>query len=149
MQNNQLKSSSNQMMFYNIRGQQVVLENDLSEFYGINDKSFKKIMLKNMYRFPTDFCFQLTAEEFRKIRVNIPVNFSNAWNEMPFAFTEQGVSMLASVLPGNNIIIKNIEIIRMFARQREISIPEELKQKLKSFEQNIESTIKRYKQYMK
>src|ERR1039458_7802635 len=99
---------------YFIRGQKVMVDRDLSELYGVTTGNLNKAVKRNLNRFPDDFMFQLTKEEFK---ILIFQNGTSSWGgtrKLPFAFTEQGVSMLSSILNSNTAIEVNIRIIRVF-----------------------------------
>ena len=105
-----------------IRGQKVMLDADLAELYGVDNKVLLQAVRRNLVRFPVDFMFQLTKEEFDNLRSQF-VTSSSAWGGRryaPYAFTEQGVAMLSSVLLSPRAVQVNIEIMRAFVRLREM-----------------------------
>lgn len=105
---------------YFIRGQKVMLDRDLAEMYNVTTGNLNKAVKRNPKRFPEDFMFQVTTEEFKNL---IFQNGTSSWGgtrKMPYAFTEQGVSMLSSVLNSDTAIDVNIRIIRIFAKLREM-----------------------------
>ena len=82
-----------------IRGQQVMLDRDLAEIYGVETKNLNKAMNRNKERFPVNFCFQLNMEEFDDLRFQLGTsNKKGGRRYLPYAFTEQGVAMLSAVL---------------------------------------------------
>jgi hypothetical protein len=84
---------------YMIRGQKVMLDDDLAELYGVETKQLKRQVRRNRERFPEDFMFELTVEEYQSLRSQIgTLKRGEHTKYMPFAFTEQGVSMLSGVL---------------------------------------------------
>jgi len=88
-----------QSKIYEIRGQKVMLDFDLAELYGIETKVLKQAVKRNLKRFPSDFMFELTKEEFGNLRSQfVTSNKRGGTRYMPFAFTEQGVAMLSSIL---------------------------------------------------
>ena len=104
-----------------IRGQKVLLDADLAELYGVETKALVRAVKRNSERFPADFMFQLSAEEFEDLRCQFGT--SSSWGGRryaPYVFTEQGVAMLSSVLRSPRAAAVNIEIMRAFVRLREI-----------------------------
>jgi hypothetical protein len=105
---------------YFIRGQKVMLDRDLAEMYNVTTGNLNKAVKRNLKRFPEDFMFRVTTEEFKNL---IFQNGTSSWGgtrKMPYAFTEQGVSMLSSVLNSDTAIEVNIRIIRIFTKLREM-----------------------------
>ena len=105
---------------YLIRGQKVMLDRDLAELYDVETKVLNQAVKRNSERFPADFMFQLTKKDFENLKSQIVTSSWGGVRKMPFAFTEQGVSMLSSVLKSERAIRVNIQIIRIFTRMREI-----------------------------
>jgi hypothetical protein len=106
-----------------IRGQKVMLDNDLAELYQVPTKVLNQAVRRNEDRFPADFMFQLTHEEFTVLRSQIVTLESGRGRHrkyLPHAFTEQGVAMLSSVLRSKRAIRVNIEIMRAFVRLRQL-----------------------------
>ena len=104
-----------------IRGQKVLLDADLAELYGVETKALVRAVKRNSERFPADFMFQLSPKEFEDLRCQFGT--SSSWGGRryaPYAFTEQGVAMLSSVLRSPRAAAVNIEIMRAFVRLREI-----------------------------
>ena len=102
-----------------IRGQKVILDADLAALYGVETKMLVRAVKRNTNRFPTDFMFQLSKEEFDNLRFHFGT--SSVWGGRrypPYAFTEQGVAMLSSVLRSSRAVQVNIEIMRAFVRLR-------------------------------
>jgi hypothetical protein len=124
-----------------IRGQKVILDSDLARLYGVPTKVFNQAVKRNKDRFPSDFMFQLTTEEFDALRsqtVTLKVGRGRHRKYLPFAFTEQGVAMLSSVLRSKRAVQVNIEIMRAFVRLRQlISAHKELSQKLAELERKV------------
>jgi hypothetical protein len=105
---------------YMIRGQKVMLDRDLAELYDVETKALNQAVKRNSGRFPADFMFQLTKPEFENLKSQIVTSSWGGVRKMPFAFTEQGVAMLSSVLKSETAIRVNIQIIRIFTRMREM-----------------------------
>lgn len=106
-------------LVYVIRGQQVILDSDLAALYQIETKNFNKAVGRNIERFPEDFRFQLTKEEFDDLRFQIGTSNNRGGRRyLPYAFTEQGISMLASVLHSDVAVQASIKIMRAFAEMR-------------------------------
>ncbi|MDZ7831353.1 MAG: ORF6N domain-containing protein [Desulfobacterales bacterium] len=117
---------------YLIRGVRVMLDRDLAELYGVETKVLKQAVRRNIDRFPSDFMFEMSKEEFTNLRSQIVTSSWGGARYKPFAFTEQGVAMLSSVLNSDRAIKVNIEIMRTFTKIRHmISASEELKQEVK------------------
>lgn len=105
-------------MIYTIRGVQVILDQDLAKLYGVETRRLNEQVKRNVSRFPEDFMFQLTAEEFKILKSQ---NATSSWGGRryaPNAFTELGVSMLSSVLTTEVAIQANVQIMRAFAAMR-------------------------------
>jgi len=104
-----------------IRGEKVILDADLAALYGVETRVLVQAVKRNRKRFPPDFMFQLTKEEFTVLRSQTVT--SRGWGGRrypPYAFTEQGVAMLSSVLRSPRAIGVNIEIMRAFVRMRRL-----------------------------
>ena len=100
---------------YVIRGQQVMLDYDLAEVYGYEVKNLNRQVKRNLERFPGDFMFQLNKEEYENLRCqNVTAIHSSMSRSMPYAFTEQGIYMLATVLRGELAEQQSIFIMRVF-----------------------------------
>ena len=111
-----------QSKIYEIRGQRVMLDFDLAALYQVETRVLKQAVRRNIERFPSDFMFELTADEFNSLKDSLrsPFVISNTGGirYMPFAFTEQGVAMLSSVLKSAAAIQTNIAIMRAFVAMR-------------------------------
>jgi hypothetical protein len=107
---------------YVIRGQKAVLDKDLAEMYKVETKQLKRQVKRNAERFPKDFMFQLTGKEVENLRSQIGTSSWGGTRYAPMAFTEQGVSMLSSVLNSKIAIEVNIRIIRVFTKLREYAL---------------------------
>ncbi|MCK4344669.1 MAG: ORF6N domain-containing protein [Bacteroidales bacterium] len=135
-----------QIIFY-VRGQKVILDFHLAELYEVETKILKQAVRRNIERFPDDFMFELTKDEINSLIHNIRsqiVTFN--WPSItytPFAFTEQGVAMLSSVLRSERAIKVNIEIIRAFVFLRKIALQyAEIWQKINELEQKYDEQFK-------
>ncbi len=123
-----------------IRGHKVMLSTHLAELYEVEPKVMIQAVKRNRERFPADFMFQLTNQEFINLKSQI---VTSSWGGIrranPFAFTEQGVAMLSGVLRSKRAVQVNIAIMRTFVKLREIlSTHKELAHKLTQLEQKIE-----------
>lgn len=107
-----------QNKIYEIRGQRVMLDRDLAELYDVQTKVLNQAVKRNIKRFPADFMFQLTKEEFENLRSQIVTTRWGGTRTMPYAFTEQGVAMLSGLLHSDRAIRANIAIMRAFVAMR-------------------------------
>lgn len=108
---------------YLIRGQKVMLDSDLSDLYGVENKRLKEQVRRNSDRFPEDFMFELTKEEYSEIKSHFGITKRGSHSKyLPFAFTEHGVLMLSTVLNSERAIKVNIQVMRIYVRIREMSI---------------------------
>ncbi len=107
---------------YLIRGQKVMLDRDLARLYGVLTKVLNQGVKRNMARFPNDFMFQLTKEEFENWKSQFVTSKSDRMGlrRSPYAFTDYGILMLSSVLNSQRAIQVNIAIMRVFVRLREL-----------------------------
>ncbi len=120
---------------YLIRDRKVMLDKDLAVLYGVSTKALKQQVRRNIERFPEDFMFILTKEEFDDLRSQIVTSSWGGTRYMPMAFTEQGVAMLSSVLNSKQAILVNIRIIRVFTKMRELlTSQKEILRKLEQLE---------------
>lgn len=108
-----------QNLIYEIRGEKVMLDFDLARLYQVKTKELNQAVKRNIKRFPPDFMFQLTAEEVQNMRSQFVTAPNRNTSAPPFAFTEQGVAMLAGVLKSDIAIEANIAIMRAFVQVRE------------------------------
>jgi len=122
-----------------IRGKKVMLDKDLALLYGVSAKRLNEQVKRNLDRFPDDFMFQLTSEEAISLRSQFATLKRGQHRKyLPYAFTEQGVSMLSSVLNSKRAIHVNIQIMRTFTKLREIiATNKELKDKLNELESRV------------
>lgn len=122
---------------YFIRGQKVMLDRDLAELYGVETKRLKEAVKRNRGRFPADFMFEMTVQEFKNWRTQFATSKPDkkGLRYSPFCFTEQGVTMLSSVLNSKRAIEVNIRVVRLFIRLREVMISnKEILRKLEQLE---------------
>ena len=128
---------------YYIRGQKVMLDNDLAELYQVETKQLKRQVKRNMERFPEDFMFELTQMEFDNLRSQIGTSSWGGARYLPMAFTEHGVLMLSSVLNSQRAIQVNIQIIRVFTHIRQMLTDNtELRLAIEKLERKTENNTK-------
>jgi hypothetical protein len=130
---------------YIFRGVKVMLDRDLAELYGVETAQLKRQVKRNISRFPEDFMFELTKEEFENWRCQSGISNSDriGLRYAPYAFTEQGVSMLSGVLNSERAINVNIQIMRTFSKLRlMLSAHEDIKKKIESMEKKYDSQFK-------
>jgi phage regulator Rha-like protein len=148
-----------QKKIFEIRGQRVMLDFDLAELYGTETKRLKEAVRRNRKRFPSDFMFEITREEYNFLRTQIAsLNAAKSLRPqiatlekgrgryskyLPFAFTEQGVAMLASILNSQQAIEVNIQIVRAFVFIRQYALShKDLTEKLKKLEHKYNKQFK-------
>lgn len=118
-----------------IRNEKVLLDVDLAVLYGVETKVLNQAVKRNLNRFPDDFMFQLSSKEFENLRSQTVTSSWGGRRYPPYAFTEQGVAMLSSVLKSKSAIQVNITIMRAFVQMRKfLQSHEELASKLKKLE---------------
>jgi hypothetical protein len=126
-----------------IAGQKVMLDSDLAALYGVTTKRLNEQVRRNLKRFPSDFIYQLSAEEFESLRshfATIKIGRGKHRKYLPYVFTEQGIAMLSSVLNSDRSIEVNIQIMRTFVKLREmISTHKDLAKKLSELEKKYDS----------
>jgi hypothetical protein len=127
-----------------IRGQKVMLDFQLAELYGVETKALKRAVRRNIDRFPNDFVFVLTADEYAALRYHFgTLKRGEHTKYLPYAFTEQGVAMLSSVLKSKRAALVNIEIMRAFVRLREIlGTHKDLARKLEELEKRYDERFR-------
>lgn len=140
---------------YFIRGEKVMLDSDLAELYGVLTKNLNKAVKRNLARFPEDFMFQLTKEEYDSLRFQFgTLKRGQHTKYFPNAFTEQGVAMLSSVLSSERAILVNIQIIRVYVKMKKFLSTnkdillklEQLERKTNSHDENIKLIFEYIKQ---
>jgi phage regulator Rha-like protein len=129
---------------YLIRNVKVMLDRDLAELYGVETKVLKQAVRRNIDRFPTDFMFELTKNEYQSLRSQIVTLKRGQHSKYaPFAFTEHGVLMLSSVLNSERAIQANIQIMRTFTKLREALLDnKDLRKELEELKQLTEDRFR-------
>jgi hypothetical protein len=141
-----------------IRGHRVMLDADLAGLYGVETRVLVQAVKRNLARFPEDFMFQLSAEEWANLRSQTVISSSShgGRRSAPYTFTEQGVAMLSSVLGSERAIAVNIEVMRAFVRLRDLLASNkelakrfaELERKLATHDQAIAGILDAIRQLM-
>jgi len=123
-----------------IRGQRVLLDSDLAALYGVQTKNLNKAVKRNVERFPADFMFQVTSDELRSLRFQIGTSKGRGGlRYRPYAFAEQGIAMLSSVLNSERAIKVNIAIMRVFVKLRQmLDVNRELARKFSELEWRVD-----------
>jgi len=123
-----------------IRGQKVMLSIDLAKLYGVETRAFNQAVKRNSNRFPSDFMFQVSSKEGEAlVSQNVIPHKKHLGGSLPYAFTEQGVAMLSSVLRSERAVQVNIAVMRAFVKLREVlSTHKDLAHKLEQLEKKIE-----------
>jgi hypothetical protein len=126
-----------------IRGEKVLLSQQLAELYEVPVKVLNQAVKRNQERFPTDFMFQLTGEEFENLKSQFVTSSWGGVRTLPYAFTEQGVAMLSSVLHSPRAVRVNIEIMRTFVQlRRMLATHAHLARKLETLEKKYDAQFK-------
>ena len=131
---------------YLIRNQKVMLDKELAELYQVTTGVLNQAVQRNIKRFPSDFMFQLTEQEWSNLKSQIVTSSWGGRRSLPYAFTEQGVAMLSGILNSDRAIAVNIQIMRIFIRIRQMFIDntelrlevEKIKGKLDNQDKNME-----------
>jgi hypothetical protein len=131
---------------YLIRNQKVMLDSDLAELYQVETKVLNQQVKRNLKRFPEDFMFQLTEQEFDHLKSQFVTSSWGGKRKLPYVFTEQGVAMLSGILNSDRAIAVNIQIMRIFTRIRQMLADntdlrldiEKIKNKLDNQDKNME-----------
>jgi len=142
---------------YVVRGQKVMLDSDLAELYQVETKRLNEQVRRNSERFPEDFMFQLTDKEWNVLRSHFATSRWGGRRTLPYVFTEQGVSMLSSVLNSKIAIQVNIQIIRVFTKMREMLLSnkemllkiQQMESKVIGQDEKIELIFNYLKQFLK
>ncbi len=122
-----------------IRGQKVMLDRDLAVLYEVETKILNKAVRRNIERFPSDFMFQLTKDEFDNLKFQFGTSSWGGTRKLPIVFTENGVAMLSTVLNSKRAIQVNIQIMRTFTKIRKmLASNAQLARKLKAFEKKYD-----------
>ncbi len=103
-----------------LRRHTVMLDNDLAALYGVETRVLKQAVRRNISRFPEDFMFELSGDEFENLRSHFVISSWGGTRYLPMAFTEQGVAMLSSVLNSERAVNVNIQIMRTFIKLRKM-----------------------------
>ena len=141
--NKQIIKTDYKTLIWEFRGIKVMLDFDLAILYGVETKRLKERVRRNIKRFPKDFMFELSKEEFEYLRSQIATLKRGGTRYSPMAFTEQGVAMLSTVLNSEKAIQINIEIMRAFANYRGIlKENEELRTEIKTLDEKINKIFK-------
>ena len=134
-----------QNMIYVIREQKVMLDSDLAKLYGVETKRLNEQVRRNLKRFPGDFMFKLTSDEFEALRSQFATSKEGKGGRRyrPFAFTENGVAMLSTVLSSDVAIEVNIAIMRVFTKLRSFyALEERMDRKVDQLEENVTQVFK-------
>jgi DNA-binding PadR family transcriptional regulator len=111
-----------QNLIYDIRGQKVMLDADIAELYGVETRMPNQAIKRNTNRFPKDFMFRLSQKEFTNLKSQIVTSSWGGRRKLPYAFTEHGVTMLASILKSKKAVQMNIAIVRAFIALKQFAI---------------------------
>src|SRR5258705_6173704 len=135
------KIANLQSAIHLIRGQRVMLDFDLAMIYGVTTKRLNEQLKRNRLRFPADFAFQLTVQEFRTLKSQIATSSSHGGKrKLPWVFTEHGALMLASVLNSAIAVQASVRVVRAFVRLREmVAANAQLAAKLEELERRFDS----------
>jgi hypothetical protein len=126
-----------------LRGHRVMLDADLARMYGVTTGNLNKAVNRNLERFPSDFMFQLSADEMKNLIFHSGTSNWGGSRKLPYAFTEQGVAMLSSVLRSPRAVMVNIEIMRAFVRLRQMLLANvDLSRKLAALEKKYDAQFK-------
>ena len=135
--------SDYQTLIYEFRGHKVMLDFDLAALYSVENKRLKEQVRRNISRFPEDFMFELSKDEFESLRSQNVTSKRGGTRYVPMVFTEQGVAMLSSILKSEKAIQVNIEIMRAFAKYRALLIDsKDLRKELKALDDKINQIFK-------
>ena len=132
-------------LIYLIRDHRVMIDSDLAELYGVTTGALNQALKRNIDRFPEDFAFQLSSEEFAALISQFVISKTGRGGrrKLPWAFTEQGVAMLSSVLRSKRAVQVNIQIMRAFVRMRQLlSSHKELMEKVQAMEKKYDKQFK-------
>jgi len=129
---------------YLFRGKKVMLSTDLADLYGVEVRALVQAVKRNIERFPEDFMFQLDEQEYEILKSQIVISsWGGPRRARPYAFTEQGIAMLSSVLHSKRAIRVNIQIMRAFVKLREMILShKELAKKLEALEKRYDAQFK-------
>lgn len=144
-----MEKIATESLIYEVRGQKVMLDRNLARLYGVETKVLNQAVKRNIKRFPEDFMFQLSNEEFTNLMSQIVTSSWGGVRKQPYVFTEQGVSMLSGLLNSDIAIKVNLRIMRTFADMRKYLYTtrqfnaelEAIKAKLELLERNDEDNL--------
>lgn len=146
--NDEIKMADDAILnkIYLIRNTKIMLDKDLAALYNVDTRDLNKAVKRNLRRFPEDFMFQLNNQEFKNLMFQIGTSSWGGTRHLPYAFTEQGVAMLSGILHSERAISVNIQIMRIFARVRQMLSDntelrleiEQIKKKVNNHDKNIE-----------
>ena len=145
-----LKEDKISEMIYSIKGERVMLDSDLAHIYNVETKALNRAVKRNVTRFPPDFMFQLSQEEWNNLKYQ---NGTSSWGgrrTLPFVFTEHGAIMLASVLNSERAIEASILVVRAFVKLRGfVLMSKEIAKRLEDFEENTNRKLIEHDQHFK
>lgn len=125
-----------------IRGQKVLLDADLAALYGVETRRLNEQVRRNRARFPDDFIFELTAEEFTHLKSHFATSSWGGRRKLPLAFTEHGAIMAATILSSPRAVEMSVYVVRAFVRLRELLVGNQaLAKQLNALEQRIEKKL--------
>jgi len=128
---------------FTLRGERIILDSTLAALYGVETKVLLQAVKRNQDRFPIDFMFQLNEQEFEHLRSQFVTSSWGGRRYAPYAFTEQGVAMLSSVLRSPQAVQVNIEIMRAFVRLRQLlGSHKQLKTQIETLEKKYDKQFK-------
>lgn len=131
---------------YVIRGERVMLDSDLAEIYGVTTKAFNQAVKRNLKRFPEDFMFQLTNEEFENLRSQFVTSSSGGYGGrryLPYVFTEHGALMAANILNSDRAVEASVAVVRVFVKLRQLlQSNQELAKKVEALESKYDQNFK-------
>ena len=134
---------------YIIRGKRVMLDSDLAQLFGVTTKTFNQAVKRNLIRFPEDFIFRLSKEEFDCLRSQFVTSNTKRGGRtyLPFAFTEHGAVMCANILKSDKAVEASVQVVRAFVKMRSILIEyKELKTRIDKLENKYDRHFKIWKQ---
>ena len=130
-----------QNRIYELRSERVMFDFDIADLYEVETRVLNQAVKRNIQRFPADFMFQLTRQEWENLKSQIVISSESNWGgvrKMPFAFTEQGVAMLSGVLKSDKAIQMNIAIMRAFVEIRRVLLQEnDLREQMKLIKERL------------
>ena len=136
---NTLQPLKIESLIHEIRGHKVMLDRDLAKLYGVETKVLNQAVKRNIERFPEDFMFQLTSEEYTVLKSQFVTSSWGGTRKLPFAFTEQGLAMLSGLLNSNIAINVNITIMRTFVSIRKhLYMTQQFNSELESIKAKLE-----------